>query len=141
MNAGNGTWLNLTNGAQYQGATSLQLSVFNPDATLNQRQYRLTGIAANGAFFQLAPATLQLQNFTSSYSANQTVQGGLSPGGQWGPIYVVTTTLGTNAVGAVLQWQVNGGNGIWSNVVNGTLYQGATNSQLTIGNPGASLAG
>lgn len=44
------------------------------------------------------------------------------------------TAFQTNATGGTYQWQVNTGNGTWTNISNGGVYGGATTNRLTITN-------
>jgi len=128
------TWLNVSNGGVYSGATTPTLTLTNVDASLNIRYYRCE--LYTGCVPATTTNTASLEVRTSpvlDYSpTNVTICQGQS------------AAFATNATGSLLnfQWQVstNGGSS-WSNVANGGIYSGATSKVLTVTNAPTSVNG
>lgn len=132
MSSNNSTWSNVANGTpsgvSYSGATSGSLSVTSTSAVALY-YYRCLIVGTAGC------------TFTTSASSINIVSTGITTNPY--DVYITTTQTATFAAVASgsptsYQWQVNSGSG-YSNVSNGGVYSGATNSLLTVSNPPTSM--
>lgn len=128
VNSGSG-FVNITNNAVYSGASTANLSISSASASMNGYLYQCV-IAGCGGTGISSSATL----LTVGTAASINVQ----------PIDNTLCLFGPGAftigvpLGVTCQWQVNSGSG-FTNIVNGSLYNGATTPWLQISGMQASM--
>lgn len=120
-----GTFVNVTNGGVYSGATSATLTITNAPASMNGYAYRnvINGTCAPAATSSCVTLTVNTAVLITSQPQSSAVCAG------------ATTSFGVTATGTspTYQWQesTNGG-GSWTNITNGGIYSGATTATLTL---------
>ncbi len=128
------SWIDISNGGFYAGATTGTLSIIGATAALNGSAYRLvaTGncvpVAANSNCVSLtviSAATVNRQPADTIVCTNS----------------IATFTGAGSGINPVYQWQVstNGGSA-WANITNTAPYSGTTTGTLTINPAAASLS-
>jgi hypothetical protein len=120
-----GTWVNVTNGGVYSGATSATLTITNAPASMNGYAYRnvINGTCTPAATSSCVTLTVNTPVAITAQPLSSTVCAGATTS------FSVTTT-GTSPT---YQWQesTNGGTS-WNNITNGGVYSGATTATLTL---------
>jgi len=120
-----GTWVNVTNGGVYSGATSATLTITNAPVSMNGYAYRnvINGTCLPAATSSCVTLTVNTAVNITSQPVSSTVCAGASTS------FSVTAT-GTSPT---YQWQEsNNGGGTWNNITNGGVYSGATTATLTL---------
>ena len=118
-----GTWVNITNGGIYSGATSATLTITGTTIAMNNYQYRsiITGTCAPAATSNAAVLSVGTALAITSQPVASTVCAGAN------------TTFSVSTTGTVIsyQWQENI-NGTWTNITNAGIYSGASSTTLTL---------
>ncbi len=116
------TWSDVTNNANYAGATTQSLSLTNVPTSFNTQKYRLKITNSCGdKYTNVATLTVSSTITFSTQPANETV---CANG---------TISLTAVASGGTYQWQASTDGGItWSNISDGGNYSGAGTGTLTI---------
>lgn len=116
------TWTNVTDNANYSGATTATLSLTNIDASFNNNQYHL--VAANSCGDETSDASIlsvsSTINFTQQPAAQTTCANG-------------SVTFEVVANGNTYQWQVSTDNGAtWTDINDNSNYVGTSTASLTV---------
>ncbi|WP_188890917.1 S-layer homology domain-containing protein [Paenibacillus radicis (ex Gao et al. 2016)] len=122
---------NITNGAQYGGATTATLTITGATAGMNGYVYRViaTGVATPAAVSNSVMLTVNSPPSITSQPSNSTITAGGN------------TTFSVSAANVTgYQWQVDQGAG-FTNISNGAPYSGATTATLTITGASAGMSG
>jgi hypothetical protein len=125
---GGATWINVTNGGIYSGATTASLTLTGVTAGMNNYLYRnVVSGATSCAALNSANAVLTV-NTAPAISAQPTASTTLCVGSNTS----YTVTAGGTAL--TYQWQVStaGAGGPFTNITNGGVYSGATTTTLTL---------
>lgn len=130
---GGSTWSTVSNNTNYTGATTATLNFVNAPLSFNNNRYRAVATGASGCADTSQARTLNID-------ALPTVTNPTSPSICSGQ----TDSLAVNATGTNLtfQWQLStnsGGN--WTNLTNGTSYDGATTRALKLLNASTAISG
>jgi len=134
---GGSTWANLSDGAQYAGATTATLTVNETTAPMQGYQYRCVindgvnpAVASNAS--SLTVQSTAAPTITTQPTAQTVNAGGLAR-------FSVTAT---STVTLNYQWQVStDGGSTWANLSDGTQYAGASTATLTVNKPTAPMQG
>ena len=123
---GSGVYTNISNGGQFSGATAATLVITNLQLG-NQADYLVVVTNRGGSVTSAPPATLTVNTSLPTIVTPPFSQGA-APGG--------VVTLSVTATGGVTyQWRARGiGGGVYTSLVNGGHFSGATTSQLVISN-------
>ena len=125
VNPASGTFSNISNGVQYSGATTANLTVTAAPAGFNNYQYRcivsgtciptsVTSAAATLTINSVANITSQPSNVTSCSGST------------------ATFTVSATGTGITYQWLEKVGAGAFAPITNGGIYSGATTATLTL---------
>ncbi len=131
INTGSG-WVDLSNNATYNGATTSTLTVSNVMAGMAGHQFRC--VLSNSCTPSLTSSTGSLQIGTASSITSQPQPVTGCDGG------TASFVLGATGTGNIYQWQLNTASG-WVNITNGGVYSGATSATLTLSNITLALNG
>jgi hypothetical protein len=123
VNTGSG-WNNVTNGAQYSGATTAVLSINPVPAGFNGNQYRVvvSGTCAPAVTSNIVTLTVATNPVLNVQPANTSGCSGSN----------VTFNVTASGTGLTYQWQQRIGAGPWTNLVDGGIYSGTLTSALTL---------
>ncbi len=130
LNTGSG-FTNLSNTGIYSGTTTSILNISSTTAAMNGYNYR---VVVTGTCAPAAMATAQLNVNTAPVINLQPTSLAVCNGTN------AAFNINASGTGLTYQWQVNNGFG-FSNVVNGSLYSGATTQSLGITAPSAGMNG
>jgi len=126
LNGCNGPWQDIS------GATAATLSLGAAVASQNNTGYRCVVAApcATSITSNCGLLTVGISPTVTTHPVAQTVCEGI----------MVNFTVAASGAGLLYQWQVNA-SGVWTTIVNGAGYTGATTSTLTISGVSAALSG
>ncbi|HMK24474.1 MAG TPA: hypothetical protein VK483_00490, partial [Chitinophagaceae bacterium] len=125
-----GPWLNVVNNANFSGASTACLTITNFPLTAAFRCIVMSAACGNIVFSNCATLTVINPVTITSQPSNAQLCSGSNTS------FSVTAT----GVNINYQWQVNTGTG-FTNIVNNTVYSGATTSTLTITGATAGMNG
>lgn len=122
------SWSNVSNNANYSGATTNTLSVTNITAGMDNNQYRceVSGKCSPSDFTDAATLDIGAAPMVTTQPTDRQACTG------------ITSSISLDATGYNIsyQWQESINNGItWTNVTNGAVYSGANTDMLVFQNP------
>lgn len=130
-NSGSG-FVSLSNGSLYSGQGTSTLTITNPSAALNGRQYQCIIIRCGSIVVTSATAVLTVGSSTPAFlvqPVSKTACEGLATN------FSVTANGGVN-----YKWQLNTGSG-FADLNEGGMYSGTTTATLSLSNPNSSMSG
>ncbi|HEY9177469.1 MAG TPA: hypothetical protein VIN07_07245, partial [Flavipsychrobacter sp.] len=121
---GGATWGNVANGGVYSGATTNNLALTAPPATMNAYRYRCVVTGSCPTAKTSASATLTV-NTPVAINTNTPTALTYCSGSN------TSLTVGATGTGISYRWYINTG-GVWTALNNGGMYSGVTTSTLNI---------